>query len=142
MSKKKKKHRKKSKAVKSAPRKRIFEGFPTRKVLTLLLSFAVFMLIYQIGVYFELMFMLHIYCTAAGALIVIYSFMNRGMFSLPKKEQLPCEWGDEEKESFIAEQKARRERSSVLLYFIIPIILTVAFDMIYLLLTVNLGLNI
>jgi len=123
--------------TKSAEKRR----FPWKRALLLFLSFLVFFSLYQIGIYFYQLWILHAYCIAAGVLVVAYAAWNRGVFRVPKAEELPKEWKKDEKEAFIAEIAGRRAKSSILLYFLIPLIMTVLFDTVWLFLTLNLGLD-
>ena len=136
--KKRQKKKKMSPATETGKRKK---RIPKKKLLILFGSLIFFFSVYQIAIYFELIFILHTYCIAAGLLFVIYIIINRGMLTPPDKNTLPEDWSEEKKDSFVSEQIERRRKSSVLLYFLIPIILTVVYDMIYIYLTVNMGLN-
>ncbi len=136
----KKKTRKKARPASPAPKKRL-SRIPKKKLLLLLLSLLVFFSIYQIAIHFRAGWILHVYCISAGALAIAYIAINRGMLSPPDRDRLPDDWSEEKKETFLQEQLVRRRRSSVLLYFLIPIILSVVYDMIYIYLTVNMGLS-
>ncbi len=117
------------------------EHFPWKKAGLLFLSLILFFSAYQIAIYFYQGWIVHTYCIAAGVLVVLYALINRGVFSIPSPENLPDEWSKEQKAIFIAEQQKRRRISSVLLYFLIPILMTVVWDMVYLFLTLNMGLK-
>ncbi len=136
---KKKVYRRKASPGKPEPTPK--KPFPRKKALLLLLSFLVFFTFYQVGVYFEWLWVLHAYAIAAGVLALAYGIWNRGVLSVPKVEDLPAEWDKAEKEAFRDGIAARKRKSSILLYFLIPLILSVVFDMFYLLLTVTLGMN-
>jgi hypothetical protein len=115
--------------------------FPRKKALVLLLSFLGFFTFYQVGVYCEWLWVLHAYAISAGVLALVYGFWNRGVFRIPTPEQLPDTWSKAEKEAFIEGIVSRRKRSSILLYFLIPLILSLVFDMFYLFLTLTLGMD-
>ena len=85
--------------------------------------------------------MIHAYCIAAGVISVIYVTVNRGLFSVPEKDKLSDEWSDSEKEAFIAEQTKRKKNSEFLLYVLFALILTVIYDMIYIFITLDLGVK-
>ena len=123
--------------MQSTPKKK----FPLKKALLLLISLIVFFSIYQIASYFYVEWIIHVYCIAAGVLAFTYVVMNRGMLSKPERDRLPDDWSEAKKNIFLAEQEKRRKKSSVLLYFLIPIIMTVLFDMIYIYLTINMGIK-
>ncbi len=115
--------------------------FPWKRALLLFLSFVFFFTLYQVGIYFYQLWVLHAYCIAAGVLVLAYGAWNRGLFRLPKPEELPKEWKREEKDAFIEGVAKRKKQSSVLLYFLIPLILTVFFDTVYLFLTNTMGVD-
>ena len=115
--------------------------FPRKKALILFLAFLGFFTFYQVGVYLMWLWVLHAYAIAAGVLALAYGLWNRGVFRVPKPEELPHEWSKAEKEAFLAGIVTRKKRSSILLYFLIPLILSIVLDMFYLLLTVTMGVN-
>lgn len=137
-----KKKRKKRHAPLKDGEQKLKRKIPGKKLLILSASLIVIFSVYQIAIYFYAEWILHAYCIAAGILAVVYIAFNRGMLTVPDREMLPGDWSEEKKDSFIAEQAVRRKKSSVLLYILIPIILTVVFDMIYIYLTYNMGLDI
>ena len=114
---------------------------PWKKVLLLALSFAVIFGFYQVGIYFCWEWIVHLYCIAAGVLAVAYVIINRGIFTLPERDSLPDGWDEERKDIFIEDQKKRRRISSVLLYIAIPVIMTIVIDMMYIHLSVNMGID-
>ncbi len=116
--------------------------FPWKKALLLLLSLAFFFSAYQIALMYYQGWILHVYCISAGLLAVLYLILNRGMLTVPDAASLPDEWDAARKKAFLNDVKERRRRTSVILYFLIPLILTVLYDMIYLFLTLNMGLPI
>lgn len=115
--------------------------FPKKKALILLLMTVLFFVIYQLALSFYWGIILDIYCTAAGLLLLFYIFMNRGLLSVPEKKKLPDDWDNKQKEAFLAEQTARKKRSEILLYFIIPILFTVLLDLFFIFLELNMGLK-
>ncbi len=136
--KKNKRNKHKAPVLKEKKKRRI----PKKKLFILLGSLALIFSVYQIAVYFYAEWIIHVYCISAGTLAAAYIIINRGLLSLPEEKQLPEAWSDDKKTEFLEEQKKRRKISSVLLYILVPIILTVIYDMIYLFLTINLGLKI
>ncbi len=114
---------------------------PKKKLLLLVLSTVIFFSVYQLAVSFQYNFIIHIYCISAGILAILYILINRGILDKPDINILPQSWSHEKKEAFLAEQTGRRKKSSVILYFLIPIILSVIFDMIYIFMTVNIGID-
>jgi len=130
--------RKRTAHTKNKPEKK---PFPWKKALILLGILIVFFSFYQIANYFFLAWVLHAYCITAGVLALAYVLWNRGIFSIPTPADLPDAWSREKKEAFIKEQIRRKKRSSILLYFLIPLIATVLFDMVYLFLELNMGMD-
>ncbi len=114
---------------------------PKKKLLLLALSTVIFFSAYQLAVNFQYNFIIHIYCISAGVLAILYILINRGILGKPDINILPQSWSREKKEAFLAEQIERRKKSSIILYFLIPIILSVIFDMIYIFMTVNIGID-
>ena len=127
---------------KPAGKAAVKKPFPWKKALLLLLSLAFFFSAYQIALMYYQGWILHVYCISAGLLAVLYLVLNRGMLSVPDAASLPDEWDAAQKKAFLHDVRERRRRSSVILYFLIPLILTVLYDMIYLFLTLNMGLSI
>lgn len=123
---------------KSKPEKK---PFPRKKVLILLGLTVVFFSFYQIACHFFWGWVLHAYCIAAGILGLAYVLWNRGLFSIPSPGALPADWSDEKKDAFIREQGERKRQSSFLLYLLIPLLITVVFDMVYLFLELNMGMD-
>lgn len=122
-------------------RKGAGKPFPKKKALLLLFMTALFFTVYQFAIAFYWGFIVDIYCTAAGLLLLVYIFMNRGVFTVPKKKDLPEDWNSQRKDDFLAELHKRKKRSEPLLYFIIPIIFTVVIDMFFIFLEINLGIG-
>ncbi len=134
-------NKKRKKPVFKADNTKKKRKFPTRKLLILLGTFAVVFSAYQIALYFMCEWIIHAYCIAIGVTAVIYITVNRGLFSVPKKDRLTDEWSDGEKDAFIAEQIKRKKNSEFLLYILVSLILTVIYDMIYIFITLNLGVK-
>lgn len=78
-----------------------------KRLLKLILSFIVIFSVYQTAIYFEFPFIMPIYYAALIVLVLAYVFINKG---IPKR----------------GEDKAR-----TLLLFIIPLIWTFLFDLVY-----------
>ncbi len=73
------------------------------------------------------------YWLAFGGFLIAYLIYNRG---LSRKnvtpEMLPATWTREQREEYIADGKRRMERSRWMLSVIIPLLVTIAVDAIYL----------
>lgn len=74
-----------------------------------------------------------LYYGALAALAIGYVVYNRG-FSRDKltAADLPCDWSDEQKTAFLTERDDRKRRSKWMLTLLVPLCLTVLFDVIYL----------
>ena len=115
--------------------------FPIKKALILLLCTAAAMAVYYLAANLGYSLVMPIYVIGAGALFVIYYFLNRGLMKIPKPEELTDEMTKDEKEAFIAEAKLRKKKSEWLLYAFVAIVFTLAADLTYLFVTLNLGLS-
>lgn len=112
-----------------------------KKLLTLLLTFVVATVIYQLAIYYCLEWMVHVYYIGAGVLAVLYIVINRGMLKKPEKSDLPDSMTDAEKDAFISEAADRRKRSEFILYLLFALILSIVIDLMYIFLTVNMGVE-
>ncbi len=60
----------------------------------------------------------------AGIPIIVYVCIVRGRTGvLPKREQLPDEWTDDEKTLFLSQETERRKRGKICLYIAFPFII-------------------
>ncbi len=116
--------------------------FPIKKAIILLAVTAALFVIYQVMIALEIMAVVHVYWIGLCVLAMVYIAINRGVFRPSRREELPNEWSNEEKDSVIAEQKRRLKLSRPILYVIVGIMLTLIFDTAYIFATVNLGINI
>lgn len=112
-----------------------------RKIITLILTFILASGIYQLAIHYYFGWIVHIYCIGAGVLAVLYIIINRGMLKKPEKSDLPDSMSDPEKERFIAEAAVRRKKSEFILYLLFSLILSVIIDLMYIWLTVNVGVK-
>ena len=66
-----------------------------------------------------------VYELCGGLPLVAYTVIVRGRYgSLPQKDELPPEWSDAEKDAFLAEEQALRDKGRPYLYFAIPFIMS------------------
>lgn len=99
----------------------------------LALSFVVIFGIYQAGCMYEFKPIVPIYLGALTVLITAYLILNRGIDrDTPTPEMLPDDWDDQRKLKFIESDRVGKRRAKRLLIFIIPMILTLLIDIIYL----------
>ena len=71
----------------------------------------------------------------AAVLFLVFFFVNRGFSSrLPEREQLPEEWSEEQKDLFLEEEGRRKRIARPIMVVLVPVLLLVAADMLYLVL--------
>ena len=88
--------------------------------------------VYQIFVYLEIGFIVHIYAGALFVLAAAYVLLARGLSCRPLDESaFPDDWSSERREKYLAGDVKRKRIAKKLLVFILPILLTFLFDMIY-----------
>lgn len=114
--------------------------FPKKKALILLGSILLMTFLYQLAVALSFHHIVDVYCIAAGVLLLAYVIVNRGLFRIPERDELNPTWDDEKKDAFIASQKRRKKATEPLLFLTIAVIFAVFFDLVYIFLTLNLGL--
>lgn len=83
-----------------------------------------------------------IYTVCAAVVFVIYFALNKGVMTVPKPENLSSELTKSEKEKLIAEIKAVKKKTEILLYIFLSLSFTLLCDLIYLFVTINLGFKI
>lgn len=101
-------------------------------LVTFLLVAAIFAL-YQICVALYFKYIIHIYSLVLFVCALCYGIINRG-FSNKKitAEDLPHDWEPERKKAFIADVERRRKKAKPLLIPVIGILVTFAYDIIFL----------
>lgn len=104
-----------------------------RQLGLLALSFIVIYGIYAAGCRMLWKPIVPVYFGALLMLLVAFVVLNRGFDSkLPEYDMLPDNWDGEKKAGFLTAEKKRKKLARILLYIIIPLLLTFAFDIIYL----------
>jgi hypothetical protein len=104
-----------------------------RRLGLLALSFAVIYVIYVAGCRYEFKPIVPVYFGVLLALLVAFIILNRGFDTKsPERGMLPDDWDEEKKTVFLADDEKRKRIARSLLFFIIPLLLTFAFDIIYL----------
>lgn len=123
-----------------------FKEFNWRLLGKLLLSFTVIF-----GLYVTLLkvaeinrsFMMQdivmiVYSSVTTIVLCIFIVLNRGISKdIPTKEQLNQKWSDEEKTEFIESYVKSKEKAKKWLIILIPLLFTLLFDMMYLILFVK-----
>lgn len=102
-------------------------------LLITFLSVAVIFAVYQLLITLRCGWVMPLYCGLLLILAIAYMVINRG--NLGKKLEygdLPEDWDEEKKQALLAEQQRVRKRSKPILIPIIGILITLAFDIIYL----------
>lgn len=103
-----------------------------KRIVTLLLSSIAVVGVYIAGCSLRIKAVVYIYYAALLVLGVAFLILNRGVSNtLPTPDMLPDAWSAAEKDAFIEKEKIRKHRARLLLYGIIPLLMTFAFDLIY-----------
>lgn len=126
--------------------KKSFREFNWKLAGKLFLSFAVIFSLYHILLKAAVVinnkflydFTVIFYIVATCILFAVFVFMNKGLSNdIPTKEQLTDEWTDEQKTKFIEDLKVSRKKAKKVLIILIPFIMTLLFDIVYLLFLVK-----
>lgn len=113
---------------KPQPKKRKF-----RQLGLLGLSFIVIYGIYAAGCQFEFKPIVAIYLGLLFVLLIAFVILNRGFDTKsPDSNMLPDDWDEEKKTLYLSADQKRKKIARSLLFIIIPLLLTFAFDIIYL----------
>ena len=104
-----------------------------KRLLLLALSFIVIFGIYTAGCRLELKAIVTIYFGLLLALIIAFIILNRGIDTEPPEyDMLPEDWDGEKRTRYIDNDAKRRKIARMLLYAIIPLLITFAVDLVYL----------
>lgn len=104
-----------------------------RRLLLLAVSFIVIYGVYAAGCHFQFKPIVPIYFIALLGLLVAFIILNRGIDTkLPERGDLPEEWSEGQKTDYLERAGKRRVIARRLLFFIIPLLLTFAIDLVYL----------
>ena len=75
---------------------------------------------------------MYIYALAATLLFLAYFVINAGFENKPiPLDALPEAWDDDKKKRFAENDKKRKEIARKLMYFIIPLLLVIGIDIVY-----------
>lgn len=95
-------------------------------------SFTLFFVVYEVFVYYRVAYVIHVYAIALLILSVAYVVLARGYTCKPFDESLfPDNWDASRRVKYLEGDVKRKKIAKKLLLFIIPIMLTFMFDMIY-----------
>ena len=79
-----------------------------------------------------------VYSSVTTVVLCIFIVLNRGISrDIPTKEQLNSKWSDKEKTEFIEKYVKSKEKAKKWLIILIPLLFTLLFDMMYLILFVK-----
>lgn len=89
--------------------------------------------IYQAAIYLHFGFIIHIYAAVLCVCGIAFGILNRGFSKkIPDADSLPEEWDKNQKYQYIEEQKKRRKKAKIFLIPIFGILVTFAFELVYL----------
>ena len=112
--------------------KRSLKKVNWRLMLSVLGLTILFTTVYQVCMAFELGFVMWVYYAALIVLAVCYVIANRGISRTPpERDSLPANWDDEKKDTFIADLTVRKKKARIFLIFIIPLLFSFMFEVIY-----------
>ncbi len=126
--------------------KKSFKGINWRLVGKLLLSFTVIFGLYvtllkiaEINRSFLMQdIVMIVYSSVTTVVLCIFIVLNRGVSrDIPTKEQLNKGWSDSQKTEFIEKYVKSKEKAKKWLIILIPLLFTLLFDMMYLVLFVK-----
>lgn len=121
-------HKKNTVSAKAEPKKNRLRQF-----ILLALSFIVIYGIYAAGCRAEFKPVVPLYLGLLLVLLTAFIILNRGFDAKPPgREMLPDLWDEERKDAYLLADGRRRKIARFLLFFIIPLLLTFAFDLVYL----------
>lgn len=103
-----------------------------KKLLLLAVHFLLAFTLYQVMLHFEVTAAPLLYMGVTFALVLAYYMVNRGFGRPPKGEDLPDGMPAAEKCAVIEEAKARFQKAQKILLWLLPFLLTLFFDMLYL----------
>lgn len=100
-------------------------------VWMLFVNTAVLLILYLVCVRFFPTVTLGVYTAVFAAFALAYTIYNRGFTRMKLKvEDLPAAWTEEQKEEYIADGKARLEKSKWMLTVLLPLIVIYAYELI------------
>ena len=106
-----------------------------RTAAAMILIFLVIGLLYYALVSMQVVWVTPALYILAAVLFLVFFFVNRGFSSrLPEREQLPEEWSEEQKDLFLEEEGRRKRIARPIMVVLVPVLLLVAADMLYLVL--------
>ncbi|MBO4797167.1 MAG: hypothetical protein J5494_00090 [Candidatus Methanomethylophilaceae archaeon] len=105
------------------------------RTAVMILIFLVIGLLYYALVSMQVVWVTPALYILAAVLFLVFFFVNRGFSSrLPEREQLPEGWSEEQKDLFLEEEGRRKRIARPIMVVLVPVLLLVAADMLYLVL--------
>ena len=102
-------------------------------IIKLVISCAIVMAVYQTALYFRFSPIMWIYYGLLIVSAVAFVYFNKGINrKTVTREDLPAEWSEPEKDEFLTKLTKHKNIAKKLLLLIIPLLLTFAFEVIYL----------
>jgi hypothetical protein len=102
-------------------------------MLQLLISCAVVIAVYQTALYFNFAPIMWIYYGLLILSAFAFLYFNKGISkNVVTRDELPEEWSESEKDNVLEKRAKHKNIAKKLLLLIIPLLLTFAFDVIYL----------
>ena len=105
--------------------KRAKKPFKWKQLLLTVLATAAAYTFLALMLEFRQEYMWIVYELCGGLPLVAYTVIVRGRYgTLPEREDLPNEWSDAEKDAFLKEEQALRDKGRPYLYFAVPFIMS------------------
>ena len=102
------------------------------RLLYVAIIFLVLEALYMVGLHYEWKPIVYIYAIAATLLFVAYFVINAGFENKPVPlDALPESWDEEKKKAFAENDKKRKDIARKLMYVIIPLLLVIGVDIVY-----------
>ena len=130
---KQRKYRLKGRYTPQVQLKEELKKFNWKLTLQLLISCAVVIAVYQTALYFKFQPIQWIYYGLLIGSALAFLYFNKGVSKkITPREELPEEWSDIEKDTYLAKLVKHKNIAKKLLLLIIPLLLTFAFEVVYL----------
>lgn len=108
------------------------------RLLRLAASFIVLLAIYVTGIKYEWKPIVYIYFGLLTVSFIVYFIINRGFDNKPvTPDMLPDDWDFEQKRVYMEDDAHRKSIARNLMYLIIPLMLIIGLDIVYMALTIK-----
>jgi hypothetical protein len=130
---KKRKYRLKERYTPKTQLKEELRKINWKLIFKLVLSCGIVMAIYQTALYFQFGAIMWIYYGLLIVTVIAFVYFNKGINRKTiTREELPLEWSESEKDIYLEKLTKHKNIAKKLLLLIIPLLLTFAFEVIYL----------